>query len=371
MAYIPSEKAEKLIKKYCGDKPNVTLTVGVLKNGEKTYLTYNGNGELISSDGDGKRLYEIGSITKTFTAALFSKMVYDGKTESHASIGPYIGAKNNGRCYPTLDRLATHTSGLGRAPISTTSLLFKAIIGKGRLSNIYSGFDGKKMEKALIGLNLEPTDYPTQYTHYGFGALGYVLGKIDGRGYKTAIEELIHNDLGLENTFFGMPEGRCEGGYSSKNTRSDCWVWTDKDAMAGSDCLSSCAEDMLKYAEICMSGKYKWLDDCLEPHSEYDDVDDFGYGFIIRASNGIAWHNGSTGAFASFFAFDRKSGDAVVLLSDYEHIKGEFSVDKIGFEIISPKEEKEKKHRNSDDSEYDDYEPYVSENGESDGSDDR
>lgn len=354
MSITLTEKVNELIKKYCNGKPELTLSIGVLENGEEGYFTYNGNGALTSSDDNGKKLYEIGSVTKTFTALLLSKMVYDGKTDFKASIGPYIGERNQKKYYPTLERLACHTSGLGRAPLPEMKLIFRAFFGKGRLSNIYSGFDGKTMEKKLRETTLVPTDYPTQYTHYGFGALGYVLGKIDGRGYKAAVTDLIRNDLRLENTYFGMPAGACDGGYSSKNKKIPCWEWNENDAMAGSDCLTSCTYDLIQYAKLGMSGKNSWFNVCLESHSEYDDTDDFGYGFIVRATNGLVWHNGSTGCFAAFFGFDPNTGRAVAVLSDYEHIKGEFSVDKIGFEIVTPTPVNEKK-KASDDEEYDDY----------------
>ena len=351
MSYIPSQNVIDRINKYCENKPGLTLTIGVLEDGECSFLTYNGNGEFVGAD-TADKMYEIGSITKTFTACLYAKYVHEGRVDYHASIGPYINGYNDGRTYPTLDRLACHVSGLGRAPISTTKLLFKVISGKGRLCNIYSGFDGKKLEKHLKCVSLEPTDYPTQYTHYGFGALGYALGKIHGKGYRAAIEELVHDTFGLDNTTYGMPEGKCDGGYSEKKEKNPCWEWEDDNAMAGSDCLCSTARDLLKYADKCMSGELPWIESCLTPHSEYDDVDEFGYGFIIRSSNGLVWHNGSTGCFSSYLAFDREKKKAVVLLSDYEHVKGAYSVDKIGLEIISPKKQKES-------TEEDDYEPYT------------
>ena len=47
MSYIPSQNVIDRINKYCENKPGLTLTIGVLEDGECSFLTYNGNGEFL------------------------------------------------------------------------------------------------------------------------------------------------------------------------------------------------------------------------------------------------------------------------------------------------------------------------------------
>ena len=54
--------------------------------------------------------YEIGSITKTFTAMLLSKAIEEGRINLDDSISNYLELKN--RYYQTIRRIITHTSGL-------------------------------------------------------------------------------------------------------------------------------------------------------------------------------------------------------------------------------------------------------------------
>lgn len=53
---------------------------------------------------------EIGSLTKTFTAALINKAVFEGKVNTSDTIDCYL-ALPAGNDYPTIEELLTHTSG--------------------------------------------------------------------------------------------------------------------------------------------------------------------------------------------------------------------------------------------------------------------
>ena len=67
-------------------------------------------------------VYPIGSVTKTFVASLLSKYVHEEKMSLDDSISKYIGGLDKGRYYPTLKRLATHTSGYAKG-LSAKSIM--------------------------------------------------------------------------------------------------------------------------------------------------------------------------------------------------------------------------------------------------------
>ena len=103
-----SDKTLKLIKKTCRGKKHLKLTVGYLTGNDSVIKIYNENGEI---DSDKKYYYEIGSITKTFTASLMSQYVLENKMSLDDSIEKYIEKLGVNQYYPTLLRLATHSSG--------------------------------------------------------------------------------------------------------------------------------------------------------------------------------------------------------------------------------------------------------------------
>lgn len=89
------------------DNPDAVITVGIIKDGAASYTVYGSGGEELLNE---LHTYEIGSLTKTFTAALIQKAVLDGKISIDDTLDRYLElpAGNN---YPTIRELLTHTSG--------------------------------------------------------------------------------------------------------------------------------------------------------------------------------------------------------------------------------------------------------------------
>ena len=88
--------------------------------------------------------FEIGSITKTMTAALLASLVGDGVLTLDDEIGRWLGAGPNGNI--TLEQLATHTSGLPR-------LAPNQPIGE---ANPYRDFTAERAEEGLRAATRTP-----------------------------------------------------------------------------------------------------------------------------------------------------------------------------------------------------------------------
>jgi CubicO group peptidase (beta-lactamase class C family) len=90
-----------------GNNEKALIAVGIIKNGESNYILYGENGITLPQD---KHIFEIGSITKTFTASLLYKAVDERKINIDDSIDKYLNlpVKNY---YPAIRRILTHKSG--------------------------------------------------------------------------------------------------------------------------------------------------------------------------------------------------------------------------------------------------------------------
>ena len=98
-----NEKINYLINEYVNKNENILLSLGIIVNGKKYYFNFGNNvSDNIVYD------YEIGSISKTFTAHLVMKYVELNKLDLFKSVGDYL---NIGENYPTIYELLTHTSG--------------------------------------------------------------------------------------------------------------------------------------------------------------------------------------------------------------------------------------------------------------------
>ena len=109
-----SQELLTLIEKECKGRKHLKLTIGTLINGEKNIQVFNETGEIPNED----HTYEIGSITKTFTGTLLAKYVYEEKMSLEDSISKYVDGLDGNAYYPTIKRLATHTSGYGYYPFT-------------------------------------------------------------------------------------------------------------------------------------------------------------------------------------------------------------------------------------------------------------
>jgi len=89
------------------DNRDAAITVGIVKDGQLSYIVYGNNAEILSPE---LHTYEIGSLTKTFTAAMIAKAVQDGEINVNDTIDRYLTLPDDNN-YPTIADLLTHTSG--------------------------------------------------------------------------------------------------------------------------------------------------------------------------------------------------------------------------------------------------------------------
>ena len=161
-------------------------------------------------------VFEIGSITKTFTATVLASMLLDGLVAlddlvaRHLPVAPPV----NGREI-TLEDLATHRSGLPRLP---AGMLVQGYTT--RRKDPYALLDDARMREAIA--ETKPKRAPggkVAYSNYGYGLLGYALAHRLGTSYAELVRERITSPLGLHHTALDTP-GLTQGhGFFGRPTR--------------------------------------------------------------------------------------------------------------------------------------------------------
>lgn len=282
------------------------ITVGIIMDGKTDITVYGKDGKVQPR---ALHTYEIGSLTKTFTAALIARAVSEGKLALSDTLDSYL-ALPSGNTYPTIAELLTHTSGF-RDFYFETPMIGNFLAGR----NDFCGITDDNIMDKLKTLSIKKGDYPFKYSNYSFAVLGLVLENIYGEDY-TALVNSFAADIGLEHTHISTGDGDL-GAY---------WDWKDGDAYLAAGALTSNIEDMLKYAQLQLDGS----DVFNECHAVIKDVsattdsnkmmninlDSIGMAWIIDKENGIIWHNGGTGSYNAYLGFCPASGTAVVVLSN-------------------------------------------------------
>jgi len=314
-----SDKTLRLIKKACKGKKHLKLTVGYLTGNDSVIKIYNENGELDSYE---KYYYEIGSITKTFTASLLSKCVYENKMSLNDSIQKYIEELKADQYYPTLLRLATHSSGYsGTLPLNKREyfkLILGLISGTGDMKkNNPLNMDFNKMNLLIEKNELKDANYSWKYSSFGISLIGYALGIVSGKGYWDTMNDFLKNELGLYNTHLGISNNNLHG-YDRKNNDCGNWQWNKNNLISSAGAISSTAEDMLKYAKINIYEDKTYLSLCHKKQGNGKKKYDMGLGwFLLKKNNNVIVHGGGTGCFSSFLGYDKDKKVAAVVLANY------------------------------------------------------
>ncbi|MFC9325069.1 serine hydrolase domain-containing protein [Kitasatospora sp. NPDC057015] len=188
--------------------------------------------------------FEIGSVTKTFTALLLAEMAARGDVRYDDPIDRYLPA-DAVPGYPherpiTLLHLATHTSGLPRLPVGLTP----AVVPRW-FTRPYATFGPSHLLRALPRTPVRGTPGDTvRYSNLGCGLLGLLLANAAGQRYEELLRSRICGPLGLVDTSCG-PGGEPGTGYR-RGRRVPSFRLP---ALPGAAALRSTADDMLRYLQ--------------------------------------------------------------------------------------------------------------------------
>ncbi|MBE2320967.1 beta-lactamase family protein [Solirubrobacter sp. CPCC 204708] len=189
-------------------------TIGVRHAGETTF------------DGDPDAVYEIGSLTKPFTARLLALLVDEGLVTLDE---PVV----DGRAF-TFRQLAEHRSGLPRLPKKT---------GRWNRRDPYAEFTDEVMPSVIAATT--PKHEPGTemvYSNFGYGLLGYALAQRASTSYAELVRAHITQPLEMTQTALdtpGLVQGRDFFGRATPP-----WHLA---ALAGAGGLRSTASDMLRF----------------------------------------------------------------------------------------------------------------------------
>lgn len=323
-----AELSEALIAQFermVEDEGYPSIVVGLIEGDASAVY---GFGALGSGEApDGQTLYEIGSVTKTFTALLLANAVESGELTLNDPVkdllpGFEIPTRNEKEI--TLEHLATHHSGLPRMPAGVSAL-------------DAGGFGGDEMRDFLAGYSL-PRDPGAsyEYSNLGFGLLGYALGEHAGEGYLSALEDEILEPLGLASTYGALqdaPLERLAKGHRANGTRTANLEFA---ALAGAGSILSSADDMLAYLKANMGQGDSPLYPAMQLAHQARaggsmGPNETGLAWMNNLFGGvdIIWHGGTTGGYMTFVGFVSDGSRGIVILTNI--LK---PVDTIGLSVL-------------------------------------
>lgn len=289
-------RVEQLVHDRVASGKNPTIVVAVVDGSQSDVYTFGklDNGATPTS----ATIYEVGSITKTFTATLLADAV--GKQQlrwdqplSTLLPGFSIPSKNDKAI--TLVDVAEQRSGLPRLPSNL------AITD---LTDPYADYTAAKLKQFLANYAL-PREPGTsfEYSNLAVGLLGYALGQHAGSDYPTLLRSIIFQPLGMKDSSVAMGKEDIANMATGHDALGDAVPHWHFDSLAAAGGIRSTGADMLRYLKANMG----LLDSPLRAPMQLAQTaradtglpyNRIGLIWLTRHKDGepeVIWHNGGTG----------------------------------------------------------------------------
>lgn len=252
----------------------------------------NGNTTFAGLGADEHTEFEIGSITKTFTAELLTNALDRGDLTLETTVGEIIDIPGAAAEHITMKELATHTSGLPRLSRMGIKGFFATVTG----GNPYQGYTTAELVEDTRNASLSDRG-EFEYSNFGVALLGQLIATASKTPYPELLHREILNPLDMEHTYLMTPGSVADDaprGLTSNGREADPWEM-DADAPAGA--LRSTTHDMAIYTRHILS----------KPLPDYT---------WIKEDDNHFFHNGGTGGFRSMLALDPASSTASFVIND-------------------------------------------------------
>lgn len=246
-------------------------------------------------------VFQIGSMTKQFTAIAVLMLEEQGKLKVSDPISKYIPSYPNGNNI-TIHNLLTHTSGI------------KDFTKMKTLQDIAQ----KEMtpEQMVNFFKNEPVDLAPgekfEYNNSGYVILGYIIEIVSGETYEDFIKKNIFDKVEMINSYYATDRKIIKNrayGYHKKDYGYVNKTVINFSVPFASGSLMSTLDDMLKWQNALNQNLLLTSKEETKAFSKYTLNDgkeiEYGYGWHLKNINGIATreHGGSIFGFKSMAVY--------------------------------------------------------------------
>ena len=317
------------------EKQGVGIVVGLIDAHGRRFISEGSFDQVDDRPVGADTLFEMGSVTKVFTATLLTSAVERGEVKLSDPVAKFLPAgvkvpERDGKQI-TLQDLAMHMSGLPRMPTN---------FAPKDPDNPYVDYSDRELFAFLSGYTL-PRDIGSkwEYSNLGVGLLGEALARRAGMSYEALLKTRILDPLGMTSsgiTLTPEEQKRFAIGHDAYMRRTAHW---DLVALAGAGALRSDADDMLTFLAANIGLTRTPLKSAMDATLAVKRVSNMpnneqALGWDVRHSpyGDIIWHNGGTGGFRTFIGFNPIAKVGIVVLTNAANETGG---DDIGFHILA------------------------------------
>jgi CubicO group peptidase (beta-lactamase class C family) len=267
---------------------------------------------------DTTSIFQIYSITKTFTSTMIFRLIEQKKLALEDRLSKFYPSFSNGDSI-TIEMLLTHTSGINDN------------------ADVPDAQETEEYRVSLFSRN-KPNFSPGKdwsYCNGGYQLLGYIIAKITGMPYEHAIRKYIFNPLQMTKSGFDFKglsnPAKVTAYHIVTNTKKETAVLYDSAGPFSAGSIYSTVGDLYKYYK---SFKYHSIISEASQEiafSQSKTNPGYGHGWQLHPdeTKRMVSHSGGAAGFRSNFAMALDDDICVIILNNHENANAEYLTKKI------------------------------------------
>ncbi|GGG32361.1 hypothetical protein GCM10011344_36620 [Dokdonia pacifica] len=294
------------------------LAVAIIKNGE--VILKKGYGY---SDVSNKEMvttmtgFNIGSISKMFTAWGIMKLVEDGTIDLDTPVSTYISkwklpSSEYDARKVTIRNVLQHTAGLSVHG-------YPGYESKDKLSSLVDCLNGSTREEEQVKLIMQP-ETTWKYSGGGYTVLQLVIEEVSGKSFASYMEKTIFKPLKMKHTSFSIDQQILKTsarGYDDEGNEIPLRLFNAQ-AAAG---LHTTIEDLILFAKASLSTNPVLSEKSIALLIAPTELSrgNYGMGYMVMNRFGdftLSGHGGSNQGWQSGFMLDFDSKSGIIVLTN-------------------------------------------------------
>ncbi|MCD9005085.1 serine hydrolase [Luteimonas sp. XNQY3] len=301
-----------------GDRTGACFAVAVV-DGDTVARTYRCADGTATPRVGADSAFEIGSVSKTMTAALLAQLIADGQASLDDPLSASLPAGTpvpDFEGQPILLRhVVTHTSGLPALP---------ARMQVADAADPYAALTPEALLASLGDVTLaRAPGAQFEYSNFASMLLSYAVAQRAGQPFEALIDARLFSPLGMQGAYIAQrPDGvRAAAGHLPNGSETP--PWTIPGDMAGVGGVRATLDDMVLYVQAQLGHAdvadaapvLAALQASQQPVSQQSPMA-MHWMIVPLAGRSVLMHEGGTGGFSSLVGFDPAQKRGVVILSD-------------------------------------------------------
>ncbi len=304
------------------------IIIGTTDQNKRSYFTAGFANKETAQSFDAFTQFEIGSISKTFTAYILTSILIDKKISDSAFIGAYLPdsiQQNSSIANIRFVELMNHTAGLPRLP-NNMGITFYSM-------QPYEYY-GEQQLFSYLKTAILAKDGKVSYSNLGAGLAGVLAERISRKSFEQLLKQYITKPFKMSYTQMNAASNRPKSIGYYNDSIATYWEMNILKAAGG---IKSDAADMLSYIEYLLKNDQSdVIQNITTPTATINKRLQIAKGWHILSlpnNSSLYWHNGGTYGFSTFCAFQKETGKGIFIAVNAFNKNN--IVDGLGVELMS------------------------------------